>query len=172
MATRGHNRYVQTYSFGTDGNAALVGEPIASQRKVTRPPINYRERPPQKKGLPVSHLAIVLFLVALAVIAITLHGNLANAQKQVQFDIAQQQLHLRALNDDIARVEQRLVEAADESRIRSIAMNRLGMQAPVDSQIVHVPKPYVATEESNTVWQPQTANRPNFMQILLSMFGL
>lgn len=167
MAARRNPTYARAYSFGTDGNAALAGDPISTQRYVSRPPV--RRPRPKKRGVTVMRWSILAFWLAVALLLLSTYGNANERKRSLENDIALQAVYLTQAKEKIAEVDDKLLIAADETRIRSVAANRLGMTQPDEAQIRHIPRPYVATRQAE--YKPQSNEGVSLFRLLLSTFG-
>lgn len=168
MAGKCYNPYTKAYSFGTDGSAALAGNPISSQRPVNTPKKGPSNRP---SGIWIPRwifygivLLSVVILSAFYLDSVTHEQNLAKELTQLQADIMSVQGQVQSLQDSLAA-------AADETRIRSIAVNRLGMQLPVADQVVMIPAASAPPQYAELPAGVQQENA-GFFQLLLSTLGL
>lgn len=165
MAMR-RNQYARAYSFGTDGSAALAGNPISSHRPLAT-------RPAQKKQrfvLRAPRIVLIAVFVFLGFYLLNMVGNSLDEQTLLERQIAQQQVALSDAQHTIADLDAKLLEAANETRIRSAALNRLGMQAPLEAQVQFVPRPQVYTEAD--LAGQRASGGASLFQALLKMIGL
>lgn len=138
MATRRVRSYATAYSFGTDGSAALAGNPIASHRRMVTMTPQERHR-----GVNMPRWAMLLLVALLAVLLIAIWSNVQADIAFLDGELARQRTTISAAMASIEQVEGKLATAQDEAWIRSIAMNRLGMHVPTDEQIYTIPTPQV-----------------------------
>lgn len=160
------NRYVRTYSFGTDGSAALAGSPISSHR-----PMATRRRPRKRFALRLPRIVLIVFALGLGVYLLNLIGNSLDEQTRLERQIAQQHVLLAEARESIVVLDEGLLSASDETRIRTAALNRLGMQVPAERQIFNVPEPQVIQKAEDTAGAKQGGSMSLF-RMLLSTIGL
>lgn len=165
MAKNTYENDAVAYSFGTDGSAALAGNPIYHQEEG---PPQYR-RGAHKNGRTVSHwlfygafLAVIVFL---GILLLNAYGQ----RKAYTSELARMRNEIDVISQQTALLKTELEEAYDETRIRSLAVNRLGMQMPSQEQIVIVPaaSPVTMVAESSA----QTQEKMDFFRLLLSTLG-
>lgn len=144
MAATRNPYYAKAYSNGTDGSAALAGDPIASQRRVKRP--SMREHTPREPGLPVPRWVLLVAVALCLFFFASTYGGINGRKKELEAGIRLQAHYLAQTQTKIEETQAELALAADETRIRSIAANRLGMILPTQDQIVYIPRPAVQTE--------------------------
>lgn len=161
MAATRNPAYARACFYGTDGNAALVGEQIATPKPVKR-------RVPAHKGFPVRRWAVALSVAAALLIAFGMLSGSLGRERVLKAQIASQRMYVQEAQDKLARTERELAEQSNDHRIRTLAENRLFMIQPEEAQVVHIPKPYLAAQETST-WQPQT-EKQSIWQIFLSVF--
>lgn len=141
MVATKRNPYARAYSFGTDGSAALAGSPISSQRPMSRVP----GRNQRQEGVPVPLWLVLVAVVALAAALLVMMGNRNEDRALIRRQIDEQRYYLQQAQQAIESLDAQLVLAADDQRIRSLSLNRLGMQEPKEGQVFRVPAPVVAS---------------------------
>lgn len=159
-----HQPYYRAYSYGTEGSAALAANPHRTGRTPPPPPpIGFAPKRQQAaraksraRGLVVPRWMPIMLMVTLASVLLGMNGQLNERRHQLRAEILAQEGHLQDAQARIETLEFKLAEAEDETRIRSIAMNRLGMSPPAETQICRVPVPQVATDGQQNNWSPAT----------------
>ena len=159
------NRYVRTYSFGTDGSAALAGSPISSHR-----PMATRRRPQKRFVLRLPRIVLIVFAAGMGIFLLNLIGNSLDEQTRLERQIAQQHVLLAEARESISVLDEGLLAASDETRIRTAALNRLGMQVPAERQIFNVPQPQVVQKAEET--SARQGGSMSLFRMLLSTIGL
>lgn len=176
----------QPYFHGTDGSSALAGSPQRQQQPRPRPPQAPQYYPPQQLMhtqsattttyrrhhgvyarrwvvLLVAIVAVVFMIVSLADINIQ-KSTLAREIDRQRVDLA----NIQARDKDL---DAALEEGVDEVQLRSVAVNRMGMQVPNQNQIYRVPVPYVIVEEAATDIGADTSKAgASLFNLFLSLF--
>lgn len=162
------NPYARAYSFGTDGSAALAGSPIASHRPIASPP----KRSIAAQGIRMPRWVVLAVLAGLVLWMGLAIGDTLSQQAEVAREIDRQHLALARAQQTVVELDEKLVIASDETRIRTLAVNRLQMQMPTAEQIYYIPAPQVASQPIDVTPQQAKADGPGFFRLMLSMFGL
>lgn len=168
MAKRRTNPYARAYSFGTDGNAALAGSPIASHRPMA---IVDRKAVRRQKGLYVPRWLLLSLWAVFLLVLMLIYGNVAEQGRNIEREMQNTQVDIAAQRQEISSLQREIEQMSDETRIRSIAANRLGMQQPKEEQIVSVARPALGGQEA-TGWTPPQTDGWSFLRTLLGMLGL
>lgn len=146
----------------------------AEQRRGAPPKGRQRAARPKAKsaGVPVPRWALLVGLVVLFAVLLTKAGNINEHRELAQRQLMEQEVALAQAEARIRELDEKLIAAADNSRIRSHSLNRLGMQEPVEEQIRRIPPPYVAREGgAGEGYAYRTAGGDvGFFQTLLSVF--
>lgn len=168
MAKRRINPYARAYSFGTDGNAALAGSPIASHRPMATVD---RKAVRRQKGLYVPRWLLLSLWAVFLIVLVLVYGNVTAQERALEREIKNTLVDISMQRQEVAALQYDVEQMADETRIRSIAANRLGMQQPAEGQVVHIARPALAGQES-TAWTPPHTDGWSFLRTLLGMIGL
>lgn len=167
MANRRKNSYARAYFFGTDGNAALAGNPIASPRPLERRP----QHAPAKRGLRAPVWAVVLVVAGVVFVLSFMLLGMRSEATQAAKTISSLKSEMARVQEINAALDLKIAEAEDPSRIHTLAVNRLGMQLPTVEQIYTVPRAAMPTRKAEKV----TAEQPDgggLLRLLLSLVGL
>lgn len=127
---------------------------------MTRAP----QRGKRQEGVPVPLWLVLVAVVALAAALLVMMGNRNEDRTLIRRQIDEQHYYLLQAQQAIETLDAQLVQATDDQRIRSLSLNRLGMQEPKEGQIFRVPAPVVASapqaEQKETKEQPSTGFNP------------
>lgn len=167
MANRRQNPYARAYSFGTDGSAALAGSPIASHRMIASPPKSTLAA----RGVLLPRWLILVVAGILAIAALWMIGDVLKLQEDVRTDITRGRYEVALAQQRIKEIDEQLAIASDETRVRSIAVNRLGMQQPTAEQLFALPSMRVA-DQSPQLPQQYAPENISFFRLLLNLIGL
>lgn len=168
MAATRNPYYARAYSHGTDGSAALAGDPIAHQRKVTRRRVEQEPTPPRERGLPIPRWIVVVAAALCLLLMYNAYGRMNDEKKEIENNIRLQALYLEQSQTKIEETKAQIEIASDETRIRSIAANRLGMTMPTADQIVYVPSGSTAQSEAQEQWEKPSSGGQSLFQLILS----
>lgn len=166
MAIKRASPYARAYTFGTDGSAALAGSPISSQRQSVTPP-----PPEHKQGIRFPRWAWIAVILAIFCTMMYIHASVNGQLKLVQNEVVRQRSEIIKTQDKISELEYQIEMASDETRIRSVAVNRLGMQRADESQIRLLPPLHLDQSTTIVAEEPPKENM-NLFRLLLSTLGL
>lgn len=166
MVYRKRSQYAKSYSFGTDGSAALAGSPLSSHR----PTANAGRRKAARRGLILPRWVILLILLAGVLFMLSMISDESNESRAIRQEIAYQQNQLAAAQVRDQELEAQMETIDDEVRIRSVAMNRLGMEMPTQEQIYRIPVPQVVTETAQGSADAEQGT--DFFSTIKSMFSM
>lgn len=173
MATQRAVSYARAYRFGTDGSAALAQEPVYTREAapVRRDTIRRegRARPtPQKKqtAFMVPKWALILVVAAcIFAAAMSLLGGKSELSAMSK-QISSMRLELAQIQQVNEGLEVQIEAAADPQRIRTLALNRLGMSMPSEDRVFRVTAP--AVSRSQTVSMPAQQEQESLLDLLIS----
>lgn len=175
MATTRKNSYATAYMFGTDGSAALAGDPIATPQ---RNPVAHGKASRRRMYAPMSArvvwrmplwtvilgVAMMIFIVSFLLLGV--RSDMTEAAKKK----ADLQVELARAKEVIASLEVNIDQRNDPQRIHSIAVNRLGMRMPAEGQVQVLQRPQPLPRDGNTAAAQREEG--GFFRLLLSLVGL
>ena len=176
MANQRETSYGRAYRFGTDGSAALAEMPVYTPQTapVHRDTIRWEGRvrscqsPAKKKEAGVSVpkwtviLAAALCLFMAAMSLLTGRSEMTAMSKQ----ISAMRLEMAQIEQINEGLEIQIEQAADPQRIRTLALNRLGMSMPSEDRVHRVASPVRSAQ--HTVEMPAETQKTSLLKILIS----
>lgn len=175
MATTRRNSYATAYMFGTDGSAALAGDPIATlpkhpvaggrpnRRRTAYAPVSARVIWRVPLWSVIVGVASLVFIVSFLLLGV--RSDMTQAAKTK----AALSVELTRVEEVIASLEVSISHKYDPERIHSVAVNRLGMRMPDEGQIRVIAKPQPLPREGST--GVMARDEGGFLRLLLSLVG-
>ncbi len=165
MVTRRVNPYAKVYAFGADGNVARAGSPIASPHKTREASRRVHRQLSIRVPLWILILVVAGILFIQAFTLLSMRSDTTREQKRINVLKSELAQNL----EKIEMLEVSLDQAADPSRIRAIAENRLGMRLPRPEQINVMPRPQLP-QRAMEMAVPEEGG--GVIRMLLSLVGL
>lgn len=168
MAATRNPDYVMVYSNGTDGSAALAGSPIAGRRPR---PMARPQRRRLSSRIVFPRWVYLIFCAFLLWVMFTAYGNLGERGRQLDRDLERQRYELAIIQAEIGSLQEQLEKATNETRIHSIAVNRLGMQRASDEAVYTIPEPVVAQKTNTNPYTYEHSTQTNDFDALRTLVG-
>lgn len=153
MAEYTRNRRAGAYFYGTEGSAALAGKTIIQQKRKPRP--TGAAQPGEKAGPAEERLSIkritfsiprwsvMLLGVVLGVTVLCLLTSVSVRKATMRQELQEQLGFLAQAEQRATELDAKLQLASEDERIRSHALNRLGLKEPEVYDVYLIPQPAV-----------------------------
>lgn len=164
---RKRNAYAKSYFCQTDGSAALQDMAVDDSRAASAPSPGQKPKPFM---LIIPGWALVLLVSILVFVLAFVLLNMSSTASQVQKRIYALRQELERSQEIMQSLEVQLSAAEAPERIHSIAVNRLGMHQPLESEINIIPR--VDYSDHSEAMEPPPKEGGGIFHYLLSMIGL